>query len=194
MQSHQYMYLDSAVSPSSVGSIVSGQCPTGLSPCKADYVPLQRGEGLSPPVGSEGLKRIGNQAYFDTQAQIPVTALDLQCCPNPAPCQEQISWRNTWKGCPYTYFADRPAQQCEVNPYGDRYWVADLDPVKYEMSIAMAAEQNPYNFLNARQALMQFLMKDVVQQKDPYTRPIADLDNSYCMKLKTQGPPRYTTF
>jgi hypothetical protein len=81
-----------------------------------------------------------------------------------------------------------------VAPLGDRYWVADTNPLLFERSIMQQAEQNPYDYMQARQMWMQFLMKDIVPVKDPYTREISNLDQSYCAKLATQGPPRYTNF
>jgi hypothetical protein len=83
-----------------------------------------------------------------------------------------------------------------VAPLGDRYWVADLDPLKFERSLMQAAEPNPYDFMNARQMWMQFLNKDLVERGDPYTRPLPsnNLSASYCMRQNTQGPPAYTNF
>ena len=180
-------YRGAAYDGSSMGELYQGSCN------KADSIPTVHSlnpKGLNGPQ----LAAVATQAYKDTKAQTPITAFDIQCCPNPPPCQEEIAWRAAWKGCPYTYFGDEASQRCEVAPLGDRYWVADINPLLYERSLMMAAEQNPYNFMQARQLWMQFIMKDFVPVSDPYTRPIQNLDQSYCAQLATQGPPRYTTF
>ncbi len=173
----------------------AADCPTGSMPPDGvlTRAPVQHATTI-PVVGSLGLAQAGTQAYQDTTAQTPVTAFDIQCCPNPPPCQEEIAWRARFKGCPPTYFADQPQLQCEVTPLGDRYWVADINPLLYERSIAQQAEPNPYSHMQARQLWMQFLMHDLVQVRDPYTRPISGLDQAYCSQLKTQGPPRFTQF
>jgi len=175
---NQNAVMNHSFNPQNMGSAWEAPCPTGSNFTTA---------------GTD-LQKIGNRAYYDTQKQTPVTALDLKCCPNPPMCKEEVAWRAAYKGCPYTYVRDQPTAQCEVAPLGDRYWVGDLNPLLYERRIMQAADQNPYNFMQARQMLTQFLMKDVVEVKDRYTRQISDLDKSYCMQLNTQGPPTYTTF
>jgi len=190
--------------PVQMGAPSGAACPQGSIPtgvCTGNNIPQVKYLSGEIPVTNPAnpgnlqqtpLSDIITQAFKDTQAQTAVTAFDVQCCPNPAPCQEQVYWRAQFKGCPYTY-ADDPALLCEVNPVGDRYMVADLEPLLFERRLMQQAEPNPYDFMNARQLWMQFLMKDWVQTRgDPYTRQIPNLDQSFCMQQNTKGPPQFT--
>lgn len=115
------------------------------------------------------------------------------CCPNPTACQETAWWQAAFKGCPYSY-ADNSNIRCEVAPLGDRYWVTDLNPLWYERNIMHQAEQNWYDYMNARQMLQQFLMVDVRPRHDPYCKELQSIDQSFCIQQRANGPPQYTTF
>lgn len=188
--------LKQAYDGSVMGQPYAADCPVGgivghpqqQQQQRADVIPV-----TTPPNGA-GLAQIATQAYSDTVSSIPVTAFQQQCCNTPPPCDNQVAWQAKFKGCPVTYFADDATQQCEVAPLGDRYWVADINPLLCERQMMQQAEPNPYDFMNARQMWMQFLMKDNISTKDPYTRRVSDLGQTYCAQLKTQGPPQYTTF
>lgn len=180
------------------GSINSGCCESISKPVQ-QYVsgeiplnnPMASGAKTNPPY--DNLSKVITQAFLDTQKQTPVTAFDMQCCPNPAPCQEEVAWRARFKGCAPSY-ADDPALRCEVNYVGDRFMVADLNPLLYERGLMLAAEPDPYAFQNARQMFMQFILKDWTQTKDPYMKMLPNLDQSFCLSQNTQGPPKYTMF
>jgi len=194
--------------PQSIGSLFGSPCPTGYEmPVKQSMVPKvvpvemanwgsDSESVVYAPVGSAGLKAVGEAVLAETIAKTPVTMFDVPCCESPGPCQEEITWRAQWKGAPTTYFGDAKADQVEVAPLGNRYWIADLNPLKYERSIMLQAEPDPYRNMNGRQLLMQFLTKDwqSAKVKDPYTRQIADLPESYRVQFLTQGPPKYTDF
>ncbi len=138
---------------------------------------------------------VAENAYDDTLQSTPVTAFDTPCCPNPPPCNEEVLWRAQFKGCPPSYI-DNPKAVCEVNPYGDRYWVTDLNPLILERSIISGAKWNPYQHMNARQMFAQFLWADMkkIGSNDSYTKPIGNLNDSYCIRQATSGSPKYTRF
>jgi len=173
----------------------AGNCPSGSSTSFQGSIPAQH-TAEQPQRGDiiPTLADLGNKVYHDTIANTPVTAFDLQCCPDPGACQDQVAWRAAYKGCSPTYFADAPSDSVEVAPLGDRYWVADLSALLYERSIAQQAEPDPYSFMNARQMWMQFAWTDMVESKDRFTRPLSSLDQSYAVRFKTQGAPRFTNF
>jgi hypothetical protein len=201
--------VNSSYNPVQTGSASASVCPQGgiqSGLCQANDIP--RETYVSGEIPLTNVHEIGNKtnapyqnlstvvkdAYKDTMAQSRVSGFDLQCCPNnPSNCQEQVYWRASFKGCPTTY-ADDPSMRCEINPVGDRISVADLDPLKFERSIAQEAQWNPYRFMNGRQLWMQFLMHDMTNTSDPYTRPIPNLDQSYCMQQNLKGPPAFTVF
>lgn len=133
------------------------------------------------------------QASAEIADEIPFTALDTPCCPNPPTCPEREEWRFKFKGCPPT-FATQPSMQCEVAPLGDRYWVADLNPLLYERGLVSGAMWNPYQHMQARQGFIQFLTADMKKTTDPYSRPIKSLGDSFCVQQQRRGPPPYTQF
>lgn len=140
-------------------------------------------------------ERVTENAYNDTLQETPVTAFETPCCPDPPPCPEQVFWSAKFKGCPVQYI-DPPQATCEVNPYGNRYWVTDLNPLLYERGLISGAKWNPYQHMNARQMLAQFLWQDMkkIGANDPYTKPISNLNESFCINQATNGPPQYTRF
>lgn len=148
--------------------------------------------GFTPLYGSQ-LQDATVQAYNDILKQTPITAFDPKCCPNPPLCGENVLWKGTFKGCPTTFATD-PSMSVEVAPLGDRYWVADLNPLMYERSIIMGAEWDPYQHMRARQGWAQFLSADLRRNTDKYTQPLNNIDDTFAAKFKTQGPPAFTLF
>lgn len=127
--------------------------------------------------------------------EIPFTAMETPCCPNPPTCPERLWWQAQFKGCQTSYTdSDNPEIRCEVAPIPDRYKVADLNELLFERSIATAAEWNPYEHMNARQLFIQFINADMGRGGDPYSRPVKKMGESYCALQSRRGPPPYTTF
>lgn len=163
---------------------------------------LQQMAQVSPPFVSrtatqktcgQNLDEIAVKASNESLLHTPITAYEPSCCPNSSSCPTDVQWQARFKGCS-PVFANGPAMSCEVAPLGDRYWVADMNPLLYERQLISGAEWNPYQHFNARQMFTQFLTKDIRKTTDPYTRPIRSLDETYCQQLQTRGPPRFTSF
>lgn len=197
--------------PAVMGSASGGDCPQGSlnnkwqqgagnipnGVCRSPEIPLVNNRAANPTNPPfPDLAITGGQAFADTVAQQKITGFELECCQNPiGECQNEIAWRNTYRGCPYTYIDETKGYKpVEVAPLGDRYNIGDVSPLKYELSIAMAAEPNPYQNMGARQAFLSFLMKDLTNLTDPQTRPIVSLDDSYSARFQSQGPPKFTVF
>lgn len=143
---------------------------------------------LSP----DQLQTLGNVLAQQPPASTNIGAFKKPCCDYQQPCTEQVAWQFTYPGCPYKYYDANPP--IEIAPIGDRYRIADLNPLLYERRMMDGAEPDPYQYMNAYQGLVQFLNKDVVDRKDPYTRPITSFEESFIHKFKRDGPPQFTNF
>jgi len=198
--------VQQAYYPAVMGSASGGDCPQGSlnqkwqqgagnlpgGVCRSPEIPIgntKASNPTNPPFPT--LADVGGQALADTVAQTQVTGFDLECCPSPGLCQEEVFFRSAFKGCPYTYFE---GPNVEINPNGDRYNIADLNPLLFERALLTAAEQNPYNYMSGRQILLQFLSKDLVNVSDRYCRPITSVDRSYVAQHASHGNPAFTTF
>lgn len=136
-----------------------------------------------------------DEAYtevMDAAREDPVK-LNPPCCPIPPPCEEKLGWRARYKGCETTFATDNPNNQCKVNPKGERYFVADLNPLIYERGLISGAKWNPYEHFNARQMFTQFISTEIRKDSDPYAKPIEDLNQTFCaQKARLGRPPEYT--
>ena len=166
------------------------------------YAPrIVPGDGPVSPLPLN-LAQIGAAAYHDALAQTPVTAFQAPCCPNPPACGQSILWRAQFKNCPTCWIGQAGGQaaeggmQTEVAPLGDRYWVADLNPLIQARGVMNGALWNPYRHWNNLPLLSQFLWADngFRATRDPNTQPVARLEDSFSFKQATQGPPLYTRF
>lgn len=196
--------------PAVMGSASGGDCPQGSlnnkwqqgagnipnGVCRSPEIPVVNNRASNPTNPPfPDLANVGGQAFSDMVSENKVVGFELECCPHPGHCENEIFWRASYKGCPTTYIDETVGyKQVEVAPLGDRYWLGDLDSLKYERSIMNAAEPNPYQYMNSRQMLMQFLMKDLTNLTDPQTRPIVSLDDSFSAKFLSGGPPKFTVF
>jgi hypothetical protein len=143
----------------------------------------------------QNLAQAETQAYADTmnEMQKNTNAVKTPCCPVPPPCEEKVVWQARFKGCGPSWSTSKGVS-CQVAPLGDRYWVADLNPLMYQRGILTGEIWNPYQHFNARQMHTQFLTTDFPKNRDPYTRPIQNLDQTYCAQMAKNGPPEYTRF
>src|SRR5579872_6548811 len=69
------------------GKPFAAGCPQGTISDYLNQIPLS---SSSTPVTGNDLSNVMKKAYFDTQQQNPVGAFNLQCAPNPVPCEEVI--------------------------------------------------------------------------------------------------------
>lgn len=145
-----------------------------------------------PPINSD-LGRLTAAAFNSTTGEMVKDAFETPCCPNPPPCQERVAWQAKFKRCPTT-FVNVPQMQVPVNEYGDRYSVADLNPLLLERSRISGAKWNPYEHMNARQMFAQFISKDIRKDGDQYSKPVKNLDDTYAAKFIAHGPPKYVLF
>jgi len=149
---------------------------------------------VRPTPPCQQLSSVIEQAYQTTMNNMPFTALDQPCCPTPSNCAEDVQWKAQFKHCPTTS-VNTPAMTCAVAPKGDRYFVADLNPLLFERSLMDGAMWNPYKHFDNRQMLAQFLWSDIRPSgKDPYSKRISNLDDNFCIKQAKQGPPQYVSF
>ena len=139
-----------------------------------------------------GLQPILKQAYKAAPNNLPYTADRPVCCSGPLPCVGQVN-RIRFQGCPVAY-ATGPDVECEVNPIPDRYKIGDLNPLIYERSRMQGQIWNPYRHMHARVAWMQTIAHDLNKSRDPNTRPIAKLEDAFCVRKKQQGPPAFVSF
>jgi hypothetical protein len=125
--------------------------------------------GLQQIESSRGLATVA-QAVFDNQRKRE--PLDLECSAAPQPCAMEPVWNNTFQGCG-TFHVPAKAKNY---PFDPRVWQGDLNPKLQERQALMAKEWDPYQHFRGRQAMLQFLSTNLNNRKDPYTRPIDDLD------------------
>lgn len=111
----------------------------------------------------------------------------------PFPCPEQIGWQPKFLGCP-TQFVSEPSMKVELNPLGPRYGATDLNEYFYQRQLMLNPLPNPYQYMHSRQALVQFLAKDLPQNKDPQTRRIQTFQDSAAFQMQTRGPPAFVRF
>lgn len=125
--------------------------------------------GLQQIESSRGLATVA-QAVFENQRKRE--PLDLECTAAPQPCAMEPVWNNTFQGCG-TFHVPAKAKNY---PFDARVWQGDLNPKLQERQALIAKEWNPYQHFRGRQAMLQFLSTNLNNRKDPYTRPIDDLD------------------
>jgi len=127
--------------------------------------------GLQQTESSRGLATVA-QAVFENQRKRE--PLDLECTAEPQPCGMETVWNNTFQGCGSFHV---PAK-AKNYAFDSRIWQGDLNPKLQERQALMAKEWNPYEHMRGRQAYMQFLSTNLASsRRDPYTRPIDDLND-----------------
>jgi len=101
-------------------------------------------------------------------AQRPV---DLECPDEGVPCPQEVVWRNTFPGCGSFHIP------VEGKDYfrDDRLWQGDLNPKIQARYALMGKQWDPYEYMDARQAWLQFIATNNSTQSDKYMRAIDDL-------------------
>lgn len=101
-------------------------------------------------------------------AQRPV---DLECPDEGVPCPQEVVWRNTFPGCGSFHIP------VEGKDYfrDDRLWQGDLNPKIQARYALMGKQWDPYEYMDARQAWLQFIATNNSTQSDKYMRAVDDL-------------------
>lgn len=101
-------------------------------------------------------------------AQRPV---DLECPDEGVPCPQDVVWRNTFPGCGSFHIP------LEGKDYfrDDRLWQGDLNPKIQARYALMGKQWDPYEYMNSRQAWLQFIATNNSTQSDKYMRAVDDL-------------------
>jgi hypothetical protein len=101
-------------------------------------------------------------------AQRPV---DLECPDEGVPCPQDVVWRNTFPGCGSFHIP------VEGKDYfrDDRLWQGDLNPKIQARYALMGKQWDPYEYMDARQAWLQFIATNNSTQSDKYMRAVDDL-------------------
>jgi hypothetical protein len=114
---------------------------------------------------------LGATVLAHHMAQAQDDPIELQCPEEDVPCPQEVVWRNSFPGCGSfhipiegkSYFRD------------ERLWQGDLNPKIQERYAVMAQGWDPYKYMNARQAWMQFIATNNSSQSDKYMKAVDDL-------------------
>lgn len=120
---------------------------------------------------TDSMQLLGATVLANHLAQRQEDPIELQCTEEEVPCPQEVVWRNSFPGCGSfhipiegkSYFKD------------DRLWQGDLNPKIQERYAVMGKEWDPYQYMNARQAWMQFIATNNSSQSDKYMHAIDDL-------------------
>lgn len=144
-------------------------CDDAIQPVAAPF-----GSGMMDTVDTSaesGAQAIGATLLAHHMAETQADPIELECPDGPPPCPEEVVWRNTFPGCGSfhipiegkNYFRD------------ERLWQGDLNPKIQERFALIGKGWDPYEYMNARQAWMQFIATNNSTQSDKYMKPIDDL-------------------
>lgn len=144
-------------------------CDDVIQPIAAPF-----GSGMMDTVDTSaesGAQALGATLLAHHMAESQADPIELECPDGPPPCPEEVVWRNTFPGCGSfhipiegkNYFRD------------ERLWQADLNPKIQERYALIGKGWDPYEYMNSRQAWMQFIATNNSTQTDKYMKPIDDL-------------------
>lgn len=119
----------------------------------------------------QGAAALGQLAYAGIDSQRSRPPIEAVCAETP-PCAPQVEWRNIYPGCGSFHIP----LTGKVAPKDNRIWQGDLNPLIQERMALLNKDPNPYEFMNARQAWIQFISTNWDGRKDPYTRAVSSLD------------------
>jgi len=118
-----------------------------------------------------GAQNLGTAVLANYMAQAQSDPIELECPETEVPCPQEVVWRNSFPGCG-SFFVPIEGKDYFKD---DRLWQGDLNPKIQERYAVMAKEWDPYQYMNSRQAWMQFIATNNSTQSDKYMRAIDDI-------------------